>query len=320
MASGAGMTRLIDWAIRYIEKFNFALVPLHGKAPYVEGWNLEENLIRTPERAKSHLRPGDNFGAYLGPSGIVSLDADHDATKAVLAAERIDLDVLIAHTPTIIGRAPRLEFAAPPGLGLEKKVIKWPKPEDPTGPGRMTILELRAGANQDVLPPSIHPGTSAPYRWMTAPRHGFPPLPDEILALWLNFEAFQQRARKVCPWAKPERMQAPRTQSRPCSGGPSIIQAFNDAHSVVSMLEAHGYQRAGKRWKSPHGKPSSAPGLVVLPSGKVFCHHSDDPLGDERSHDAFDLYALFDHGGDVRAAVRAAAKVLGMDQGGAHGR
>jgi putative DNA primase/helicase len=310
----------IDWAVRYILRFGFALTPLHGKAPYLDGWNLDENLIRTPEQVRRHFRPGDNVGVVLGPSRLASLDADHEAAPAVLAAEGIDLQALIEANSTILGRAPRIEFAAPPDINLEKKVIKWPAPDDPTGPGKITILEFRAGANQDVLPPSIHPELKVPYRWVTLPRHGFNPLPAQILALWLNFEPFQQRARKLCPWAKPERISSVRAPSQPYRG-PSVIQAFNATYDVVAMLEAHGYQRSGKRWKSPHTKSSSAPGTVLLPDGRVFCHDSDDPLGDEKAHDAFDVYVLFDHRGDQRAAIRAASQLLGIQpQRGAYGR
>lgn len=97
--------------------------------------------------------------------------------------------------------------------------------------------------------------------------------------------------------------------------GPSVIAAFNEAHDAVAILEAHGYVCAGrKRWKSPQGH--GVAGVVLLPSGRVYCHHASDPLGDEKAHDAFDLFALFDHAGDTRAAVRAAAELLGL--GGRH--
>ena len=116
------------------------------------------------------------------------------------------------------------------------------------------------------------------------------------------------------PWAAPE-PEPPEAQARRGSPhtGPSVIAQFNDSHSVIAILEAHGYVTAGKkRWKSPHGK--NLAGVVLLPKGdKVFCHHtSDSLLGDDKPHDAFDLYARFDHGGDVRKAVKAAAEMLGM--------
>src|SRR5262249_51750439 len=136
--------KLLDWIARYILRFNFAVTPLRGKAPYLDGWNHEANLIRTIEQAHECFRPGDNAGVVLEPSRLVSLDADHEATETVLAAEGIDLQKLIERYPTITGRRPRIEFRAPVGIRLEKKVVRWPKPEDPTGPGKITILEFRA--------------------------------------------------------------------------------------------------------------------------------------------------------------------------------
>jgi putative DNA primase/helicase len=302
-----------DWAVRYVDRFKFKLVPLWGKVPIGEAWNLDENLIGTMQAARSRWSRNshDGVGVCLEPSGLVSLDADDpDGARLVLEAEGISLDALIATTPTIIGRAPRLEFKAPPDVKLGRKSVVWPPRV--TGEKPVTVLELRAGRVQDVLPPSIHPDTHQPYRWLTPPRHGFPLLPESLLGLWLNFDAFKHRARNLCPWAEPEpepSVVAPRAP-RPLTGR-SVIAAFNDAHDAVAILEAHGYQRTGKRrWKSPNGH--GVAGVVVLPSGKVYCHHVSDELGNGRAHDAFDLFRVFDHGGDFRAAVKAAAQALDL--------
>lgn len=298
------------WAVRYVE-LGLVLVPLHGKAPYGSEWQQDRNLIRTRAAARVHwsVHPRDNMGACLEPSVLVSLDADYrDGARQVLAAEGIDLEALIRETPTIIGRAPRLEFRAP-CITLGRKSVVWPAKAEGEKP--VTVLEFRAGRVQDVLPPSIHPDTGKPYRWLTPPTNGFPPLPDPLLRLWLDFDAFKHRARNLCPWAEPEKTSQSANISRPRTG-PSVIAAFNEAHDPVAILETHGYVRAGKRrWKSPNGHGIA--GVVLLPSGKVFCHHASDPLGDERAHDAFDLFAQFEHGGDQRAAVKAAAQILGMN-------
>lgn len=302
------------WAERYIERFGLALTPLRGKVPIREGWNLDENLLRTSEAAREYFtrNPRDNIGACLEPSGLVSGDCDYlDGARLALALKGIDLDAMIASTPTIIGRAPRLEFKAPPGVKLTRKSVVWPPRV--AGEKPVTVLELRAGRVQDVLPPSIHPDTKRPYRWITAPQGGFPELPESLLTLWLDFDAFKHRARNLCPWADPEPAAAP-PEPRPAPrerSGPSVIAAFNDVHDAEAILESHGYQRIAKRrWKSPNG--SGVAGVVVLPSGRVYCHHQSDGLGDGRAHDAFDLFRIFDHGGDCRAAVKAAAEMLGM--------
>ncbi|MFZ1869583.1 MAG: bifunctional DNA primase/polymerase [Steroidobacteraceae bacterium] len=306
---------IAQWAGRYIERFSFALVPLDGKRPLGEAWNADANLIRTAQAARNYWtrHPQRNVGACLGPSGLVSLDADYlEGARQVLTAEGIELDALMRDTPTIIGRAPRLEFKAP-SVVLGRKSVVWPARAEGEKP--VTVLEFRAGRVQDVLPPSLHPDTKQPYRWLTPPTDGFPPLPDSLLQLWLNFDPFKHRARNLCPWVDPEPEKAVPPRNRVLHTGPSIIGAFNDAHDPVAILESHGYVRAGKRrWKSPQGHGIA--GVVLLPSGKVFCHHSSDALGDEHAHDAFDLYAQFEHGGDQRAAVRAAAELLGLNKRG----
>jgi putative DNA primase/helicase len=306
------MSVLAHWAARYVERFGFKLTPLRGKAPYRDGWNTDANLIGGTRSAFDHWTriPSDNIGVCLAPSELVSIDCDDfDSAKMVLGAEGVDLDALIAATPTILGRAPRLEFKAP-AVELGRKSVVWPPRADGEKP--VTVIEFRAGRVQDVLPPSVHPDLQRPYRWLTPPRNGFPELPHKLLELWLAFDAFRHRARNLCPWASPEPEPEPRRAPRP-HAGPSVVAAFNGAHDVVALLEAHGYVRAGrKRWKSPAGHGIA--GVVLLPDGRVYCHHASDPLGDEKPHDAFDLYALFEHGGDKRAATRAAAELLRIER------
>ena len=303
-----------EWAARYIDRFNLALVPLIGKVPIGVHWNTDGRLIRDPIKARQYFRrwPGRNIGACLGPSGLVSLDCDDfEHSRDVLAHEGIELDKLIGTTPTIVGRAPRLEFAAPVDVELKRKAVTWPARAEGEKP--VTVIEFRAGRVQDVLPPSIHPDTGRPYVWRTPPKDGFPPLPKEVLALWLDFDNFKHRARNLCPWASPDPEPAPlKSRATRSLSGPSVIATFNELHSTVAILESHGYTKTAKnRWRSPHGHGMAS--IVLLPSGKVYSHHTSDPLGDGHAHDAFDLFAHFDHGGDFRAAVKAAAQMLGME-------
>jgi hypothetical protein len=92
----------------------------------------------------------------------------------------------------------------------------------------------------------------------------------------------------------------------------SVIDAFNRAHKATAILEAHQYQRKGKRYLAPTSESGLA-GVVLFEDGGVFSHHGSDPLNDGHAHDAFDLFRILDHGGDVRKAVHAAAEALGMD-------
>lgn len=96
----------------------------------------------------------------------------------------------------------------------------------------------------------------------------------------------------------------------------SVIEAFNEAHGldwVRAQLEQRGYRFAYKdgdklRYIRP-GSESGTAGVVVFRGAKgdwcVFSHHgAADPLSG-RMCDPFDLVAVFQHGGDRKAAAKA---------------
>jgi len=94
----------------------------------------------------------------------------------------------------------------------------------------------------------------------------------------------------------------------------SVIGAFNAAHDLVSILEGHGYKRRGKRYIHSQSE-SGIPSVSILGDGGIcMSHSSSDPLGDGKVHDAFDVWAVLEHGGDKRQATKAAAKLLGINQ------
>jgi PAS domain-containing protein len=91
----------------------------------------------------------------------------------------------------------------------------------------------------------------------------------------------------------------------------SVIAAFNSAHGLTQILEAHGYVRKGRRYLHPQSD-SGIPGLSILGDGNICFSHSGDALGDGKVHDAFDVFMVLDHDGNLTKAVRAAAEMLGI--------
>jgi len=139
-------------------------------------------------------------------------------------------------------------------------------------------------------------------------------LPAALLELWSGWSGWHGAMVNLCPWAS----QAPEPQTQPApeprAGGESVIEQFNAAHDLSAILASHGYRPRGEgRWIAPSSESGLA-GVVKLESGKVYSHHGADPLADGFSHDAFDVFRLLDHGGDHRAAVREAARLLGLNQ------
>lgn len=111
--------------------------------------------------------------------------------------------------------------------------------------------------------------------------------------------------------------EALKKSSKPRSGqSGNVIGAFNAAHDVGAILERHGYlPRGRKRWLYP-ASTSGMPGVRLLPGSspdRVYSSHGDDPLNDGHAHDAFDLFRILEQGGNMTEAIKAAARICGMD-------
>ncbi|HGM4963222.1 TPA: bifunctional DNA primase/polymerase [Pseudomonas putida] len=246
----------------------------------------------------------------------------------------------------------RVMFRVPEGVELSRHALVWPNKNDPDGTiykglmvqvkaamdagdaGReaafrmaaepfkkVTVFELRGGLVQDVLPPSIHPNTHKPYIWRTPPTaEGLPELPAALLAIWQDWDEFKPKGEAVCPW-KPKAatpVPAARPMAKPSTATarsgdrlPEVIPEFNRIHDIATMIEAHGYKRVDGKWLSPHSS-SGLPGVTIT-EGKLYSHHTSDPLANGHKNDAFDVFCILEHDGDQKAATRAAARILGID-------
>ncbi len=193
---------MVDWAIYFIEELKWAIVPILSgfKRPVSSGWN----------KARTDTNPGgyatclndaadtwgnDNqlgMGVVLGPSNICSLDVDDvDRARDALVNVGIDLDLLLESGVRLVGDPTRAKilYRTPPGVDLGLKKFTVTDPAEPNGKP-CTVFELRAGPVQDVLPPTVHPGTGKPYQWLDPPwrPEGIEALPHDLLELWLNFD------------------------------------------------------------------------------------------------------------------------------------
>lgn len=292
-------------------------IPRGTKGPTDNGWNNPANIITSLEQvaAITSSRPDNGLGLVHNVSGTCAIDVDHlEFFRTCLEELGTSPEVLFAGAPRIVGNTGRDKaiFRLPAGEFKTHKLV-WP----PRAPGEKptTIFELRTGAVQDVLPPTIHPDTHQPYRWRDgcAPWDlgGVPELPAELIAMWRDWDRFKVQLMAVCPWApKPE---APKPRARSAGPNGNVIGQFNQAHDVAAILGAHGYEPKGRRWLAPTSSSKLA-GVVIFEDGThCFSHHASDPLNDGHAHDAFSVFCQLVHGGDMTAAVAAAADILGLN-------
>lgn len=301
------MTDTIDLVTQYLAA-GWALAPIKPgtKQPRGVGWQSSG-----AEASHWDARPDDGAGIIHQHSGTCAIDIDDmECARLALEAIGIGLDDLLADGVQIVSREGRgkLLYRAPAGLPATRHALNWPARD---GSGHFCVIEFRAGLVQDVLPPSIHPDTGRPYEWRGDWRNLLP-LPEPLAAVWREWDLARIALRDACPWAMGEK--PPAAPRRSYSKGSGVIDAFNAAHDPGLILEAHGYRRCGRRWLSPHSS-TKIPGVVRMPESDpptIYVHHASDPLCDEHAHDAFSLYCQLDHGGDVTAAVRQAAELLGI--------
>ncbi len=332
------------WAQHYTLRLGLALVPIpHGmKGPRATGWNEPQNAVTDPEHAIRVWTddPGLNMGVLHSVAGTGALDVDHPEWAAqALAAIGIDLAELLTNPVRIRGKnGEKPLYTMPPDCQFERHALSWPHPtervKDKHGnsiekPVPVTVLELRAGALQDVLPPSIHPDTGKPYEWVGTPprtRADIPELPEPLREVWENWEHYGALMRAACPWAAPEPPQKARQHTRrtQTSGGGELRpgDAFRERVGIREVLERNGYKPRGERYLPPGSKTKVA-GVRILTGDdgveRAFSDHGSCALNDGHAHDSFSALILLEHGGSVLAAVKAAAAELGIERGGASG-
>ena len=229
-----------DAARQYAEA-GWSLVPIDGgrKGPTFRGWNLPQRCVTDPDTA---AEIDGNVGLAHAYSRTCVIDVDDLATARDWLADRgIDLAELMSAPDAVMissGRRNRGKLLYRLPDGGEPLMSRRP-----TGSG----LELRCGSGggltvQDVLPPSIHPDTGQPYKWIFGEvgHWSCPPvLPDALLQLWQAEATVQEPAATAAPsGAAPERIRGILSRIDPDID-------YNDWAKVGAALH---HESAGASW------------------------------------------------------------------------
>jgi hypothetical protein len=165
-----------------------------------------------------------------------------------------------------------------------------------------TIAETRGEGGYVLAPPTMHPETQQPYTLI----HGDLTTIPHLTAA--QARALLDAARALVTEEHPSNANASGQNG-------SVIDRFNQEHTIEQVLERHGYRREQeRRYIRPGGERSS----VVIVNGKSVHYNTNDPLSSEapggkpHAHTPFSAWCVLEHHGDVKQAVRAAAQELGM--------
>ena len=156
-------------------------------------------------------------------------------------------------------------------------------------------------------------GALEPARFFYLPRR-----PADSLDKFIHFDVEGEALPVDELLAEAQRVAAAtKASARPRQGNSSasVIDAYNAANDVSALLERAGYKPHGRNRWLHLGSATGMPGVRLLPDSnppRVYSSHSGDPLSDGHAHDAFDLFRILHHGGDVSAAVKEAAQAMGL--------
>lgn len=117
------------------------------------------------------------------------------------------------------------------------------------------------------------------------------------------------------PEALPEPVQAP-ASAKPKQQGESVVQAYCDRYPLRQKIAEMGFKLIRENRYLPPESKSGVAGAKVLTGERdgrerLYIHNTSHKLSG-RGLDSFDLYCDEEHNGDFKAAVKAAAELLGL--------
>jgi len=179
--------------------------------------------------------------------------------------------------------------------------------------GREVAIEIRSNGGYAVLPGSfcreaIKHGKkhSEPYKTIQGDFCSIPTITPEQARELLE----AARSLDACPKTRKQMRSAP--LHGPAGTQDGLREAFNQAHSIHTILERNGYKRASNRYLAP-ASTTGDPGVHIFEdTGRCYSYHANCSLNDGFSHDAFSAFCILEHGNDFKAAAKAAEKILGI--------
>lgn len=337
-----------DSARVYEQEYGFALVRLEhaSKKAFEPNWNKEHKSVL------DRLTDKDNIGILHKFSNTIAIDVDDEAAfekvkellKEMLPTNdkyfwELDTATSTSGKPNKGGKK---FFKLPEGNNYELVKLKWnyysedeynglvdnnggKLPKDAHSKEKV-VFELRCGANQDALPPSLHPdldenGNHYVYKWINdSPMLDAPEDLIFLLEHWADCEKFLKASDpNAWKYEKESRVYKSVTSDiKPKnvkSESYALLERFKNEVRVEDALEANGYKHNRKnRYVKPNSIDKKDDGIVVYPNNRVYAFNESDALADGHLKSSYDIYDLNLWSG-MRWAEKEAemCKILGIE-------
>ncbi|MFH1597246.1 MAG: DUF3987 domain-containing protein [Pseudomonadota bacterium] len=301
-----------------------SIIPVNGrKKPSLKEWKPFQGKQATREQFERWVRFHSlaGFAVVCGEvsGGLAIFDFDVDGfIERFLEAVKRDPEVreLAGSLPIQQTGSGNHQIAFRCGLPLRNDKLAY-FPAD-NKEGREIAIETRGEGGYAVLPPSFcHLAEKRgvkhkqAYKVLQGDFANIPTITDE------QAQHLIEVARSLCqaPVSKKQMRSAPLSpKSNGGAVGGGVIGGFNESYDVGTILSRNGYQLRGNRFLAPDSTTGDPGVHIFLDTGRCYSHHSNDPLNDGYAHNPFSVFCILEHGGDVKAAVKAAAAELGLER------
>lgn len=302
---------VFEFAQRYVAG-GISVIPIRldgSKAPAVALWKPYQTRIATDDELRHWFLGSDHgigicCGAVSGGLEVIDFDDGSLFEPWRLLVPDIVAALTIVQTPSdgwhVIYRCSE--------IGGNAKIAMDPDRE------KKTLIESRGEGGYVVAwgsPATAHP-TGRPYV-KNAGLHPWTPWkisPEDRRRLWSAARTFNKDSELV----KQAKRQIERKLNPVAiaTGSNPIIAKFNAKHPISDILQRHGWtSRDGLAWTRPGKTTGTSASIVQAQDGtelvRIFSSSTSLPT---QSLNAFELVKQLEHGGDNRAAYKAAAEAV----------
>lgn len=328
---------MLNLACRVYMKAGLSLIPIKRgtKRPMIK-WDEFQRRPATPAEVDGWLSQGIGAigvvcGAVSGGVEVLDFDTVESQDIGLIRGEDVFNEWLEA-CGDIVGRYDLPVQRTGSGSGIQlawrcdvvegNQKLAW-VPNAGVPGGKECVIETRGEGGQALLPPSMHP-SGGTYTLLRGKFSNIQRIRPDEREFMLNVA---RELTQVDPPDEPESdptvydaytvRDAPVQVPAGSVDSEGVVRLYNERHGIVEALLHYGYTDAGHGRYSRPGQPESA-GVSIVDGNRAYAHSSNDVMVFDRSggnqpFSPFDLFAQYDHGGDRKAAVRAAAVELGVE-------